>query len=66
MIKILFTLIFWSLSLPTLCEEYDLQTLLRKLDKIIALSNKISYKQKISVEKSLKRFDEAVNDTLKY
>ena len=59
-------MIFWSLSLPTQCEEHDLQTLLRKLDKIIALSNKISYKQKISVEKSLKRFDEAVNDTLKY
>ena len=48
------------------CEEHNLQSLLYKLDEAIALSSDIDRKQRKSIEKSLKMFDEAVNDKNRY
>ena len=48
------------------CEEHNLQSLLYKLDEAIALSSDIDRKQRKSIEKSLRMFDEAVNDKNRY
>ena len=64
--RILIAMIFCLFSLPMQCEEHNLQSLLYKLDEAIALSSDIDRKQRKSIEKSLKMFDEAVNDKNRY
>ena len=48
------------------CEEHDLQALLHKLDDAIERAEDIDNKHRKAIEKSLRMFDEAVDDKIRY
>ena len=63
--KILLAMICSLFSLPMLCEEYDLQALLHKLDDAIEQSDVIEQQHRKAIENLLKMFDEAVDDKIR-
>ena len=64
--KFLLTMICSLFAIPMLCREHDLQALLCKLDDAIAQSDAIDLEHRRAIEKSLRMFDEAVDDKLRY
>nr|WP_314755235.1 DUF6377 domain-containing protein [uncultured Prevotella sp.] len=64
--KFLIIIICSLFSLPMFCEEHDLQALLHKLDDAIERIEDIDNKHRKAIEKSLRMFDEAVDDKIRY
>lgn len=64
--KFLIIIICSLFSLPMFCEAHDLQALLHKLDDAIERAEDIDNKHRKAIEKSLRMFDEAVDDKIRY